>query len=336
MFKRAAGALADQRVDEIISAGPRFVAELRKALATHPRPRRSRPAKAVHAVRAASLAPRLTRTRLHGREPLSARLAAVVGHELRAPLATALMYMGIVERQIDAGARGAAVRSALAVAREEILRIERLIVRVTELQRLGRPVLAPRLVDAGRVVTDAVRRSMLGEAAAEVTVAAASRGLTDWWDDAAVEQIVQNLLSNALKFGAGRPVKISVEPSSFGARLVVRDKGVGIHAADLERIFRCNVRAPADRSGGLGLGLWLVRALAEAHGGRVTVQSRPGQGATFTVMLRPLPPPPPLATARNTTAAEQAEVIDIGTLRGSRAPRDGLGRAKLALPRRES
>jgi signal transduction histidine kinase len=285
LFKKAAGALAHQRVDEILSAGPRLVGELRKALAE--RPQR---APALKAPRAPGRSHRIIRPRLHGREPLSAQLAAVVGHELRAPLATALMYMGIVDRQINGGGRGAAARAALAVAREQILRIERLVVRVTELQRLGRPVLSARMVDVGTVVTETVRRVLLGDAAAQVTVSASSRGLTDWWDDAAVEQIVQNLLSNALKFGAGRPVRVAVEPWTYGVRISVRDRGVGIRAADLERIFRCHVRAPLERSGGLGLGLWLVRSLAEAHRGRVTVQSRPGQGSTFTVVLRPLPP----------------------------------------------
>jgi signal transduction histidine kinase len=215
----------------------------------------------------------------------------VVGHELRAPLATALMYMGIVERRIEAGAGGSALRSALAVAREELLRIERLIVRVTELQRLGRPVLRPRQVDVGRVVGASVRRALFGDAAAQVKLVAAPRPMVGWWDDAAVEQIVQNLLSNALKFGAGRPIQVAVEPTSDGARVVVRDQGIGIRPADLERIFRRDVRAPVERNGGLGLGLWLVRALAEAHRGRVTVQSRPGEGSTFTVLLRPLPRP---------------------------------------------
>jgi signal transduction histidine kinase len=312
LFKKAAGAIVGQRVDEILTAGPKLVAELRKAL--DGRPGRSPPLPAHGAAeggrnghgRSLGRTRRIGPARLAGREPLSARLAAVVGHELRAPLATALMYMGILERQIDAGVGGASLRSALAVAREELLRIERLIVRVTELQRLGRPVLRPRLVDIGRIVDATVRRALLGDPTSRVTVSAAPRGLNGWWDDAAIEQIVQNLLSNALKFGAGRPIRITVEPAAEGVRLVVRDRGIGISASDLERIFRCHVRAPVERSGGLGLGLWLVRALAEAHGGKVTVQSRLGQGSTFTVALRPLRRPSRAADEDGTPARQHA------------------------------
>jgi len=65
---------------------------------------------------------------------------------------------------------------------------------------------------------------------------------------------------------------------------------VGIDPAEQERIFDRGVHAPAKDAGGLGLGLWVVRALAEAHGGRVTVSSEPGKGATFEVVLRPLDP----------------------------------------------
>jgi signal transduction histidine kinase len=139
-------------------------------------------------------------------------------------------------------------------------------------------------------VRETVHRNLLGDVSAQVTLEAGPGALVPPPREGAVEQIVQNLLSNALKFGAGRPILVTVGPAPGGARISVRDQGVGISAADRERIFKRAVRSPADKSGGLGLGLWLVRQLAEAHGGKVTVRSRVRKGSTFTVTLRPLVP----------------------------------------------
>jgi signal transduction histidine kinase len=228
--------------------------------------------------------------RLLDRGPPAAQMVAVVGHEIRAPLAAALLYMKIVERHLVPGVAAASARTALATARDELMRAERLCGRVIELQKLGHPVLRPHFLDIGEVVRQTVRRSLLGDVAAQVTLEAAPGTLLDWWDEGAVEQILQNLLSNAIKFGAGRPIMVAVGPVTGGARIVVRDQGIGISAADRERIFRRAVHAPVDRAGGLGLGLWLVKELSEAHGGKVAVRSRPRRGSTFTVTLRPVRP----------------------------------------------
>ena len=101
-----------------------------------------------------------------------------------------------------------------------------------------------------------------------------------------VEQIVGNLLSNAVKFGQGRPIRIEVKPAEYGVHIAVRDHGIGVSAADQDWIFERNAHAAPEQGGGLGLGLWLVRELAAAHGGWVTLESRKGRGSTFTVFLR--------------------------------------------------
>ena len=171
------------------------------------------------------------------------------------------------------------MRTALGVARAEIQRLKQLVDRVTELEQLGRAVLRPAMVDLGAVVADTVERAMLPGADGESPVTVeAPRGLLGWWDDVAVGQIVINLLSNALKFGHGGPVRIVVRASGDHAWISVQDSGVGVRPADRERIFERHACVPPDQGGGLGLGLWLVRELAMAHGGRAGVHSRPGQG----------------------------------------------------------
>jgi signal transduction histidine kinase len=106
------------------------------------------------------------------------------------------------------------------------------------------------------------------------------------WDRLRLEQVVSNLLSNALKYGAGKPVHVRVEQRFGRAHLVVRDEGIGIAAEHLPRIFGRFERAvESEHFGGLGLGLYITRYLVEALGGTIRVTSEPGQGATFEVSL---------------------------------------------------
>jgi signal transduction histidine kinase len=106
------------------------------------------------------------------------------------------------------------------------------------------------------------------------------------WDRLRLEQITTNLLSNAIKYGPGKPIEITLAGDEQRATLRVRDQGIGIAAEDHGRIFERFERAVSPRRyGGFGLGLWIVRRVADALGGTIDVESRPGAGATFTVTL---------------------------------------------------
>jgi predicted ATPase/signal transduction histidine kinase len=106
------------------------------------------------------------------------------------------------------------------------------------------------------------------------------------WDKGRLEQVVANLLDNALKFGGGRPVTITATQRDAWARLTVEDQGIGIPQERLHHVFERFERAVSARNyGGFGLGLYIVRCIVEAHGGTVHADSTPGQGATFTVEL---------------------------------------------------
>ena len=105
-------------------------------------------------------------------------------------------------------------------------------------------------------------------------------------DATRLDQIVTNLIGNALKYGAGAPVEIAVEGDETVIRLTVRDHGIGISPADQQRIFRRFERAADERQySGAGLGLWITSELVKALGGRITLHSSPGAGAAFTVVL---------------------------------------------------
>jgi hypothetical protein len=111
------------------------------------------------------------------------------------------------------------------------------------------------------------------------------------WDRLRIEQIAMNLISNAIKYAAGQPIHVSVARHRAMAVLEVRDKGPGIPEDQLSRIFERFERAVSTRHyGGMGLGLYVARQIAEAHGGTITVANLPGGGTGFTVRL-PLVPP---------------------------------------------
>ena len=142
------------------------------------------------------------------------------------------------------------------------------------------------------ILRDSVRDLELELAQSECTVTlTAPDPVVGHWDRERLSQVVANLLGNALKFGRGRPIEVSSTRVNGCARLTVRDHGIGIPAERVPFIFERFERAASSREyGGLGLGLYIVRAIVEAHGGSIHVESSPGHGATFTVDLPCNPP----------------------------------------------
>jgi signal transduction histidine kinase len=141
-------------------------------------------------------------------------------------------------------------------------------------------------VDLSALSRAAVEKARAGLQEPELLRVEADAPVVGRWDRARLEQVLANLISNALKFGQGRPAVVSVVGTPSGAVLSVADAGLGIASEDQQRIFEQFERAtPARNYGGLGLGLWLTRAIVVEHGGQITVQSAPGQGARFRVEL---------------------------------------------------
>ncbi len=106
------------------------------------------------------------------------------------------------------------------------------------------------------------------------------------WDRLRLEQVIANLLVNAMKYGAGKPIEVSMEVSTEEVLISVRDEGIGIAPEDQRRIFGQFERAvPARHYGGLGLGLFVSRQIAESFGGSLSVQSELGRGSRFVLRL---------------------------------------------------
>jgi signal transduction histidine kinase len=223
------------------------------------------------------------------RSSSSGRLAAAIAHEIRTPLAVALMYLRLVEQEVGPHVTES-LRDGLSLARDEVTRLDRLLANLVDLHRLGHVVIRPALIDAGRVVADAVRRALWELSTAQVSVEVGASDLLDWWDANAVDQIVQNLLSNAVQYGEGRPITVTVDRIEGRLRVRVQDRGSGIPAGERARLFRRRLGPRKARTSGLGKSLWLVRELAQAHGGSALVETRKGVGSTFTVTLNPQRP----------------------------------------------
>ena len=211
---------------------------------------------------------------------------AVASHELRTPLTT-------LSLKLDAFLRAPSKHSLIATAesmRASVGRLSLLVDNLLNARHVGdlRSSLHLEDVDLAQIVRDVVERfrPAVERAGASLPVKGADAAVNGRWDPTRVDQILTNLLTNALKYGRGKPIEVAVECDERTATLIVRDQGIGIAAHDLERIFGPFERAAPTRGyGGLGLGLFITRQLVEAHGGRIDVKSAPGEGTTFTVAL---------------------------------------------------
>jgi len=219
---------------------------------------------------------------------------SVASHELRTPLSALQLQIQMLlqrpRRKVPEAVLSAEqLKSKLQVAYRQTERLTRLVGQLMDISRItaGRLRLELDEVDLSAVVREVVDR--FGEEASrthsDVEVGAVAP-VTGMWDRIRVEQVVTILLTNAFKFGGGKPIEITVEERGPMGRLVVVDHGLGIAPEGVERIFQRYEQAISARSfGGLGLGLYIARQIVDAHGGTIQVESQPGAGSTFTIDL---------------------------------------------------
>jgi PAS domain S-box-containing protein len=220
---------------------------------------------------------------------------AIASHELRTPLTSLRLHNERLLRRYAEFASGHEGREWLKERVEGIAeqgnRLQRLVGELLDVSRIasGQLHLSLEPVDLAAAIRE-VQRSLIDSAdlahsGCTLTVDLAP-GVVGRWDRLRVEQIVQNLLSNALKYGAGKPVVVTTTTDGSTATLVVQDQGIGLAQADRDRIFGRFERAVSSQHyGGLGMGLFIVRQVVEAHGGSIEIQSQPDQGAKFIVRL---------------------------------------------------
>jgi PAS domain S-box-containing protein len=218
---------------------------------------------------------------------------SIASHELKTPLTALQLQLRAICTQVkpmgDALAkridRAMRIGGRLALLIEELLDVSRIATGKLQLtfERFD-------LADAARETIERLRESAVA-AGCELRLAATSP-IDGRWDRLRLEQVLMNLLANAIKYAARRPIEVRAAREDHVAVLQVRDQGPGIPESELSRIFGRFERAASARNyGGMGLGLYVARQIAEAHGGSIFANNVPGGGACFTVRL-PLEPPP--------------------------------------------
>jgi signal transduction histidine kinase len=229
---------------------------------------------------------------------------SAIGHELRNPISPVLLHMQRLEDRAQQAPNGQLPSAWLSEQfRTFNLRLEKFLKvldRVLDASRIGdgRLDLVLEPVDLADVARDvaAIFEKELG-AAHSVLHLELDEGVTGHWDRMRLEQILSNLLSNAIRYGAGSEIQVHVGREGELARLRVRDHGQGIASEDRLRIFERFVRVGAtQKRGGFGIGLWIVKEICTALGGSVDVESQLGAGSEFTVTLPRQPPRAPEGT----------------------------------------
>ncbi len=218
---------------------------------------------------------------------------SVASHELRTPLMTLELHLtALLQYATDGRLAQLApdkVIDRFQKARKQSQRLAQLASELLDVSRMAddRLVLQRERFDLVALAQELVDRFETAAAHAGSTLQLiASAPVVGEWDKGRVDQIMTNLVENALKYGARRPIELRLSTEGARAVIEVRDHGIGVASEDLDRIFQRFERTEAARNlGGLGLGLWIVRQICEAHGGTVDVTSQPNEGSTFTVYL---------------------------------------------------
>jgi PAS domain S-box-containing protein len=206
----------------------------------------------------------------------------IAAHELKTPLTVLglqlqkLQRMGAPQESVGTALRSARRLGALVDTLLDVSRIATGQLKV-DVQECDLAELAREVVERWRDEASRAGCQLHVDAPAPV------RGR---WDPLRIDQVIENLLGNAIKYAPGKPVRISVAARGDLAELCVSDDGPGIPPGAEARIFRRFERATDVRNyGGLGLGLYIVREIVEAHGGTISVDTAAGKGATFRVAL---------------------------------------------------
>jgi signal transduction histidine kinase len=232
----------------------------------------------------------LSTRRAHALARQQLEFVATVSHELRTPLA-------VIRSAADNLADGVVhdetrIRQYGELVRREGLRLTDLVEQILEFAGLqsGQRTLTPKPVEIGGLLRDvAAAANATAPAGLQIELSIADHLPAVAGDAAALRRVFQNLVGNAIKYGAdARWIGIRAIASSSSVDVSVSDRGIGIAPADQEKIFDPFYRAPgvvAAQIQGAGLGLSLVKRIVEAHAGRIALTSVPGEGSTFTVSL---------------------------------------------------
>ncbi len=218
---------------------------------------------------------------------------SIVSHELRTPLNGLVLETQLRKLRLNKGDTAAFTADKLKAMTErderQINSLVHLIEDMLDVSRIrtGKLSIRPSRFDLAALVARVLENYSAQIAAAGCEVAlSAAEPVSGLWDEFRIEQVVVNLLTNALRYGAKKPVELRVRATPEGACIEVQDHGIGISAENLARIFQQFERVSSSEvTQGLGLGLFITEQIVASHQGTIEVESHPGQGSLFRVYL---------------------------------------------------
>lgn len=213
---------------------------------------------------------------------------SLASHELKTPLTSLKLWTQLLGRDLERDDLKIKLKGFLLRMGRQIDRLTELVESMLDVSQIstGRLALERQSVDLTELAAEVVanlspQAESLGCRITFVGIPLPLRG-----DRSRLTQVVENLLTNAMKYGDGKPIEVRTEREGNWAKLVIQDRGLGIEPENISRIFdRFERVSSAKNISGLGLGLYLTRQIVLAHGGEVAVESHPGRGSAFTVKI---------------------------------------------------
>jgi PAS domain S-box-containing protein len=220
---------------------------------------------------------------------------ATAAHELRNPLNVLTLLWRLMDRTLGRS-RTSIEGSLFEKSGAHVAHLSALVDRLLDISRIrsGTFDLYPETFDLSSLIQEVANRFIIGNSAISISLQLEPR-IEGTWDRLRIDQVVANLVSNAVKYGSENPIAIGAFRNDDQAIITVRDQGIGISPEDMRSIFDRFVRATRrSKSESLGMGLWITKQIVEAHGGTVVAESELGKGSIFTVRI-------PLATQQGFT-----------------------------------
>ena len=218
--------------------------------------------------------------------PTGIEIVSTVSHELRSPLTSVKGYTGLLLNRWDR-LKDEQKKEMLEQVNHDADRVKRLIDELLDISRLetGRLHLRRQMVDLGELVRTVVSKVTMEYPLLDANVNVGPEVPQVYADPDKLTQVLTNLVENACKYASPVGLQVTAEVADGAVAVGVSDKGEGIPRSDLPKVFEKFFRRDLGRPTGSGLGLWISRGLVEAHGGRLTATSEPGQGTTFSFTI---------------------------------------------------
>jgi PAS domain S-box-containing protein len=210
---------------------------------------------------------------------------AIAAHELRNPLNVLSLLWRILDRM--PGLSGTPEAKLIERSRAQLARLSSLVDRLLDVTRIRAGIfdLYKEKLDLTSIIREVANRFAIEDSAPPISLNIDAH-IEGNFDRVRVDQVLTNLVSNAVKHGMGKPIVISASVNDDHAIVTVRDEGMGITPENLDRIFERFERAGRGSHGeGLGMGLWITKKIVQAHGGTIFAVSEYGKGSTFTVRI---------------------------------------------------